>query len=154
MKLAHPISGNEEVHIDLLVGSDQYWKLVTGCVIKGERGPTAIHTKLGWVLSGPMEDEQSDELTTTNLVSQTHALKCSNLPARQPANEVSDDLKAFWDLESLGITLPEKSVQSEFEESISFHDGRYEVKLPWKEPRQELPDNYETSRKRLDSLLK
>jgi len=59
LQLADPITGNENAHIDVLIGSDQYWKLVTGCVIKGEQGPTAIHTRLGWVLSGPMNDEQA-----------------------------------------------------------------------------------------------
>jgi hypothetical protein len=33
--------------IDILVGADQYWKLVTGGVARGESGPTAILTKLG-----------------------------------------------------------------------------------------------------------
>ena len=31
-----------------------YWQLVTGRVVLGEHGPTAIQTKLGWVLSGPL----------------------------------------------------------------------------------------------------
>ena len=39
--------------VDVLIGSDYYWELVTGSVCRSERGPTAIHTKLGWVLSGP-----------------------------------------------------------------------------------------------------
>ena len=39
--------------VDLLVGCDHYWDLVMGSICRGEKGPTAIHTKLGWVLSGP-----------------------------------------------------------------------------------------------------
>ena len=35
--------------IDVLVGADHYWDLVTGDVV------TAIDSKLGWLLSGPAE---------------------------------------------------------------------------------------------------
>ena len=42
----------------------------------------------------------------------------------------------------------------DFEKSISFKDGRYEVCLPWKEPHPELTDNYRLSCKKLDGLLK
>jgi len=157
LKLADPILGNNDAQIDLLIGSDQYWKLVTGCVIKGESGPTAIHTKLGWVLSGPMEDDMPNDRATTNLVTQTHTLQVTSsnvAPAHLPTDDVNYDLKAFWDLESLGIIKPEKTVYSEFIDTISFHDGRYEVHLPWKDPRPVLPDNYETSLKRLNGLLK
>ena len=44
----------DELQIDAPIGSDHYWKLVTGKVIQAEGGPTAIHTHLGWVLSGPV----------------------------------------------------------------------------------------------------
>ena len=45
--------GKGELPIDILIGSDHYWKIVTGKVVQGESGPTAIETHLGWVLSGP-----------------------------------------------------------------------------------------------------
>ena len=36
------------------MGSDLCWHVVTGVVSKGKNGPTAVHTKLGWVLSSPI----------------------------------------------------------------------------------------------------
>lgn len=39
--------------IDMLIGSDHYWQLVTGSICRGTSGRVAVHTKLGWVLSGP-----------------------------------------------------------------------------------------------------
>ena len=36
-----------EADIDILVGADQYWNLVTVRLIRGDSGPTAIHTKAG-----------------------------------------------------------------------------------------------------------
>ena len=41
-----------------------------------------------------------------------------------------------------------------FSQHIKFKDGRYEVSLPWKQPRPDLPNNYHTSVRRLSGLLK
>ena len=41
------LMGEDNVDIDILVGSDQFWSLVSGRVVRGEHGPTAIETKLG-----------------------------------------------------------------------------------------------------------
>ena len=46
--------GKSSSRCDILIGSDYYWKLVTGSVCRSEKGPTAVYTKLGWVLSRPM----------------------------------------------------------------------------------------------------
>ena len=62
-------------------------------------------------------------------------------------------LQQFWDLESLGVKSDEGSTLENFDESIVFKDGRYQVCLPWKEPHPTLPDNYELSRKRLLARL-
>ena len=53
LHLADYSSGQHDAEVEILVGSDHYWKIVTGNTKKGESGPTAIQTKLGWVLSGP-----------------------------------------------------------------------------------------------------
>ena len=56
LKLADYGTGQDNVKVDILAGSDQYWSLVSGRVVRGEHGPTAIETKLGWVLSGPIPE--------------------------------------------------------------------------------------------------
>ena len=45
--------GKFSLRVDVLIGSDYYWELVTGIVCRSEHGPMAIHTKLVWVLLGP-----------------------------------------------------------------------------------------------------
>ena len=60
----------------------------------------------------------------------------------------------FWDLDTLGIKKSDTSVYDNFIESVSFQDGRYCVRLPWKSPRVTLPDNFNLSQKRLFNLLK
>ncbi|CAM1310776.1 Uncharacterised protein g5510 [Pycnogonum litorale] len=52
LKLADYCYDND-LSVDILLGSDFYWNIVTGQVKKGKDGPVAINTKLGWVLSGP-----------------------------------------------------------------------------------------------------
>ena len=67
LDLADPGDVKGELAIDVLIGSDNYWNLVTGKVLKGACGPTAIEIRLGWVLSGPVEGV-TDEDTIVNVV--------------------------------------------------------------------------------------
>lgn len=46
---------NSRLPVDILIGCDHYWELVTGRLCRSENGPTAIHTKLDWILSGPTD---------------------------------------------------------------------------------------------------
>ena len=62
-------------------------------------------------------------------------------------------LKSFWELESFGIPPSDKTVYDDFCEKVKFHDGRYEVSLPWKDPRPILPTNFRLSLKCLEWLL-
>ena len=106
LDLADYADGDTSLEVDMLIGSDYYWHLVTGGVSRGTHGPVAVHTKLGWVLSGPAS---SAELTqsATNLVT-THVLR---IDAQPP--ELGEQLQAFWDLESLGIVSTEKTFYDE-----------------------------------------
>ena len=53
-----------------------------------------------------------------------------------------EGLRAFWELESLGISTNDKSVYDDFCVQIQFKNGRYEVALPWKQPCPDLQINY------------
>ena len=142
--------GRSSLPIDILIGCDYYWELVTGRVCRGERGPTAIHTKLGWVLSGPTLTNSRIQCSM-NLVT-THVLRADTQP--QEAANLDEQLRSFWELESLGIQETEKTMYDEFASKIAFSDGRYKVALPWKEFHDALPDNYQLSLKRLHGLLR
>ena len=56
-----------EADIDVLVGSDLYWSLVTGRIVRDENGPTAIETVFGWVLSGPVDSAPETFVLTSTL---------------------------------------------------------------------------------------
>ena len=59
---------------------------MTGEICGGNSGPIAIHTKLGWVLSGPIATTDSEQ-SSMNLTT-THVLKADVL---QPASESLND---------------------------------------------------------------
>ena len=50
---------DSHLNIDILIGADNYWRLVTGEVEQREDCPTAIRTRLGWVLLGPLEGQST-----------------------------------------------------------------------------------------------
>lgn len=51
----------EELEIDILVGTDYLWDFQRECTTIREKPdePVALHTEPGWVLSGPMKGESS-----------------------------------------------------------------------------------------------
>ena len=61
LELADFSSSGSTLPVDVLIGSDYYWELVTGSVSRDSSGPTVIHTRVGWVLSGPYSHSESDE---------------------------------------------------------------------------------------------
>ena len=153
LQLADYLTETTPADVDILIGSDQYWQLVTGEVRRGDSGPMAIYTRLGWVLSGPVEGSTRESDPLVNLVSSTHVLRCASEPTQPENNDLIGELKRFWDLESLAISSSEQSVYSQFINTITFWHGRYKVRLPWKDTHPILPDNYETSLKHLKNLL-
>lgn len=146
LKLADSGDPRDTMEVDVLIGSDWYWSLVTGRVIRGESGPTAIHTKVGWILSGPTSNQATVNLTFSTV----HTLKVDTV-ATEPS--LDDQLKKFWELESLGIPQEESPIYEKFLQQIRFDGQRYEVSLPWKEPHLPLPDHYDLCCKRLGGLL-
>ena len=122
---------------------------MTGTVVYGESGPTAIHTQLGWVLSGPV-GSTSDNHTIASLPTR-HTLHITHSP--DSSNSLDNSLKAFWELESLGIKQDKPSVYEEFTKNIEFMNGCYEVSLPWKPSQKKLRSNFTLAKKRLEVLL-
>ena len=138
----------EELVIDLLIGSDYLWEFQKGRTIRGEpEEPVAVETELGWVLSGPLKRKPSDskQEVSVNFVSQ-------NSVAIDRAN-LESAVSKLWDLESLGIKASDE-VHESFKSEINFIDGRYSVKLLWKQGHDPLPSNYENSFSRMKGQIK
>ena len=116
--------GNSCLPIDILVGCDHYWDLVTGSIQQSEKGPTAIHTKLGWVLSGSTSPSChavhfSARIATTHLLRvDSHTTELSQLTELNSSGH-SGSLSPW-----LGIYEEEKTLYDEFVSNITFQDGR------------------------------
>ena len=148
MELADWAEQGSRLEVDILIEADYYWRLVTGVISRQAGGPTTVQTKLGWILSGPISASSSWG-SSTNLVF-THAPRADVSVESEPLNS---QLRAFWELDSLGIQ-PNEDTMIESESEITFEGGRYVVALPWKPFHPALPDNYSLSERRLNSLIK
>ena len=144
LDLADPSECGDCLDVGILIGADHYWALVTGRTRQGA-GPTAIETRLGWVLSGPVTGLCS-ESSSVNALS-CHVLKVEALQHGCSNASLDQALRKFWDLETLGINSEESSVYDNFVHTITFQNGRYCVSLPWKDYHPPLPDNFHLCQK-------
>jgi len=92
------VTGGKPFEISLLIGVDHYWILDGDHVVR-ENGPTAVHSKLGYLLSGPLH--------TSNCNDKKNAFHVSISP------NVKETIKRFWTIESTGTlpTLPQAQNQ-------------------------------------------
>ena len=139
--LAHPVTDDDNFE---LIGADYYWTFVEDQVIRG-KGPTAVASKLGYLLSGPLHG-----------ISSTAAL--FHVSAQVPAEATT--IEQFWNIESTGTQPTMKDPDKEFLESYMKtsitcqQDGSYSLKFPWKENHPILPTNYNICCKRTRSLAR
>ena len=126
---------NENKQIDILLGLDFYWDIVSGMVARGEPGtPVACHTSVGWILSGVSKSSASQEFNSLTTISLNSTAQ----------NVEKEKLKNFFDAESVVKVDSDlnKKVLESFKSSIQFNGEKYVVKLPEKDFHQFLPDNY------------
>ena len=57
---------NAPLQIDMLIGASNYWDFMTGEMRKGQSGPVALGSKLGYILSGTV-NKQADNLHSANV---------------------------------------------------------------------------------------
>lgn len=151
LELADNYNGNGG-EIDVLIGSNCYWNIVTGETTRGDHGPVAVNSKLGWLLSGTVDTIESRLISHTYLV-------ISGSPANPVQREddvLVNSLQRFWEVESMGIMDPGsyRSGSETFLPSLSLENGRYEVGLPWKHTHCEIPDHLSLCEGRLRSLIR
>ena len=98
LELADDLNGSPD-SIDVLVGSDFYWDIVTGKTVTGD-GPTAVSSKLGWLLSGPVKGVNTGNCTISKLIISGEPPFVNET---RESDEITESLRQFWDTESIGI---------------------------------------------------
>ena len=102
---------------------------------------TATQNKFGWLFSGPVPNNESSTETTLSTL-------CQMVGAQPTRNEdLNETLTKFWELNKIPDECndPEVTdVQKHFQDTIEFNKvtGRYNVRLPWKDNKQNLPTNF------------
>ena len=146
---------DNDVHdtIDVLIGSDHYWDIITSKGIRADTGPTAVNSKFGWVLSGPVIDSSSSGNSVASY------LCISGAPRTIESNdEIVSVLRRFWETDSIGIQndqdVPEEKLMKNKIVNPVFKDdeNHYEVSLPWKEDYLPSSNNHRLCETRLKTL--
>ena len=144
LQLAHPITENENFEISVLIGADYYWSFVQDHVVRGD-GPTAVQSKLGYLLSGP--------LSTCPQSATADLFHVSMLSIKEVPN-----IEQFWKVEAAGTTPSKEDSGKQFLRSyiqssiICQPDGSYSLRFPWIENHPPLPSNYKVCERRTRSL--
>ena len=146
LQLAHPHCSDGEFPISLLVGADYYWSIVGDKVIRGS-GPTAVDSKLGYLLSGPTQHGHLHSMAT-------------NVSMILTPTQSDFDLERFWTLESIGVSQGDDTVEVNIMESYLTScvtratDGAYIARFPWRTHHPSLPSNYTVAERRTRQLVR
>ena len=112
----------------------------------GNAKPWAVRTKLGWMLSGPLPQQETAKLATESLVA-------------AEVDPLADRVKSWWSMESYASNCSVSGRSKEDERALEmlkattkFDGKRYEVGLLWKNAKPPLPNNYSSAVSQLKSL--
>jgi hypothetical protein len=123
---------------------DLYWSIVGNHTVRGA-GPTAVASKLGYLLSGPTHIKNSHIMNT---------MICKVLVDNR---ETERNLTDLWKLDSVGV-CEEKTYEADYasyrDNQLKLEDGKYTASLPWKEDHEALPTNYTISNRRTRAMVR
>lgn len=135
--------------IQMLLGAEVFFKLLGSEQIKLNNDSIILqNTAFGFIVTGSLDN------TAPN------TFKCNFVRQDSDTRDIEVGLQKFWELEAIGIedtsedTFENDAAMDIFQKTVSFRDGRYEVRLPFKRPPEDLPNNFSVAERRLRSLLK
>ena len=152
LTFADPLNAEGERTIDILIGNDHYAQTIVGNTKKSQDERwIATQSKFGWLLSGPVPNNESSTETTLSTL-------CQMVDAQRTRNkELNATLTKFWEINKIPDECndPEATdVQKHFQDTIEFNKvtGRYNVRLPWKDNKQNPELIYKYNNQLLDQL--
>ncbi len=151
--LAEPIE-NSQFSPDVLIGADNFWSLVLWQQpVELPSGLLLINTVFGLILT-----------SSTSPLGKDHdkAVTCAlNVISAVDSEAQGDhDLMTSYSLELIGITDDpytkddDALAQRQFDETVQFINGRYEVCWPLRDQPRQLASNYNLAHRRLESVLR
>ena len=104
-----------------------------GNLKRGEFGPAAMKTTLGWVLSGSLPQKLSSESEVNLTICHSLRLDTSHpfgaVSEEKIGDPLEEEMKKFWELESIGVLANEASVHDKFLDTIPKRDGQTTMNL-------------------------
>jgi hypothetical protein len=169
LKLADTIPQKlEKAQIDFLVEGDYYFDIVTLEKITVRPNLFLIGSKLGWIVSGRMNELHASQHTSTYLTTffvKTGIVQSNDLLNLESRNDVGiDQINAppkTWkfgdsvvESESTTQSFEDKLALENFEKTVEYKNERYYVSWPWKGDEFVLKSNYMLVLGKLNSLLR
>lgn len=143
----------ESDHINdlgLLIGMDQYFKVVTGQTRVDN--VNLLQTPAGYVIAGNLPSKYKPKgavNTNVAIVTRINIDHKFRLPSEsEELTNLHEEVKNLWELEAIGITdqydtPDERFVKQHFDNTVQYNNNKYEVRLPWKQKlTKPLPNNY------------
>ena len=154
LQLADDYSKHNSCKINVLIGLNSYYSVVSGKVRRSPEKPIAVESIFGWLL---VSDSSNSNSVASNVV-------CMFITAEEE-NQISKQLKKFWELEEINPgkckwSPKETKVFSEFKNSISYDNKKYTVRLPMieeatvDEETKNQTENYTNKSVALNRLMK
>ena len=112
----------------------------------GNAKPWAVQTKLGWMLTGSLPQQETAKLATESLDA-------------AEVDPIADQVKTWWSMESYASNCSVSGKSKEDDKALEmlkattkFDGERYEVGLLWKNAKLHLPNNCSSAVSQLKSL--
>ncbi|XP_072934806.1 uncharacterized protein [Epargyreus clarus] len=141
IRLADP-TFNIPSSVDILVGAEIFWDIVGANQIHlGKNKPTLVESKLGWLLSGVVQNNKNKSPVPVCMFTQ---------------NDRSDlDLSRFWELDTIPIKhelTSEACIRacenSFIDSTVRNNNGQFVVTIPLKETPDSLGSSFEMAKRR------
>ena len=101
--------------VQVLIGNDYYLDVILPDRLEVQSGLYLLNSRFGWILTGHTNQYDCDSMHTSMLIL-THGNTINNSSVFCSVDSVvpmKPDLEEFWKLETLGISTPVKSCDSE-----------------------------------------
>ncbi len=147
--------------IEVLIGNDFYWQIVTGEKIEISTGLYFINSLLGWIVTGRTSSERGEQKVENIDESAMLLLTAKELPEMVFKSKLISkenenlEMEHFWNLETIGIydNIEENDDDMAieiFNDNIKYEGERYYVTWPWKYKSPPLSDNLQLAKSRLN----
>ena len=110
-------SGDEDLEVDVMIGADYYWSIVQNHVVRGKsHGLVAVCTRLGYVLSGPINVPTAGQHASSVNISHVMKTECQLIKEDFNSDDVSlkEELSKFWDNDTLGVKGREEEFYEDY----------------------------------------